>query len=180
MAGFPKPKTTHPLCLTRPVAIVVETITPPGMIPTRSCNFEAGVKMRISLLGMTTAMLAGATLPVSSQQLVGVPKEVTDKMDENAILMNKQVPIQINPLQKLTDVSRNGGTILYSVETAVPQEKWTQEMRERPSRETTKVMCGDKDTRLLLDYGFQLRYLFTDAAGLYVTSFVVSKDKCSS
>jgi len=141
--------------------------------------FEAGVKMRISLV-VATAMLAGATPPGLSQQLVGVPKEVTDKMDENVILMNKQAPIEINPLQKLTHVSRNGGTILYSVETAVPQEKWTQEMRERPSRETTKVMCGDKDTRLLLDYGFQLRYLFTDAAGLYVTSFVVSKDKCVS
>jgi hypothetical protein len=135
--------------------------------------------MRISVL-VVTAMLAGATSPAWSQQLVGVPNELTAKMDENVILMNKQAPIEINPLQKLTHVSRNGGTILYSVETAVPQEKWTQEMRERPSRETTKVICGDKDTRLLLDYGFQLRYIFTDAAGLYVTSFAVTKDKCVS
>jgi hypothetical protein len=84
---------------------------------------------------------------------------VTDALDANVILMNKQAPIEVNPLQKLTHVARNGGTILYSVETSVPQEKWSQEMRERPIRETTKVMCGDKDTRVLLNYGFQLRIL---------------------
>jgi hypothetical protein len=146
------------------------------MIPVLS-HLDIGMKMRVPLL-LATVILAGASLPAWSQQLPGVPREVIDRLDENVVLMNKQTPIEINPLQKMMKVSRNGGVILYSIETSVPQEKWTQEMRERPGRETTKVMCTGKETRLLLDYGFQLRYLITDALGLYVTSFVVSKDKC--
>jgi hypothetical protein len=35
-----------------------------------------------------------------------------------------------------------------------------------------------KDMRVLLDYGFQMRYLITDPSGRYVTMFYVSKDKC--
>jgi hypothetical protein len=114
----------------------------------------------------------------ASAQLSSIPAEAIEALDANVALMNKQAPIEINPLQKMTHVSRNGGVILYSIETAVPQDQWTQEMRERPRQETTKVMCKGKDTRLILDYGFQMRYLITDASGHYVTSFFVSKDKC--
>lgn len=136
------------------------------------------MKMRLVILAAAISM--GANIQVSAQQLVGVPPDVTDQLDANVILMNKQAPIEINPLQKMTQVSRNGGTILYSIETAVPQGQWSQEMRERPSRETTKVICEGKNTRQLLDYGFQMRYLIIDKSGLYVTSFVVSKDKCGA
>jgi hypothetical protein len=133
------------------------------------------MKWRIVTL---TMIFLGSSLQAFSQQLVGIPAELTSALDENVALMNKQAPIEINPLQKMTRVSRNGGTILYSIETSLPQPQWSKDMLERPSRETTKVMCEGKETRLLLDYGFQMRYLITDRSGLYVTSFVISKDKC--
>jgi hypothetical protein len=41
-----------------------------------------------------------------------------------------------------------------------------------------KLNGSDKDMRVLLDYGFQMRYLITDPSGRYVTMFYVSKDKC--
>ena len=133
------------------------------------------MKWRIVTLAM---IFLGSSLQAFSQQLVGIPAELTNALDENVALMNKQAPIEINPLQKMTRVSRNGGAILYSIETSLPQPQWSKDMLERPSRETTKVMCEGKETRLLLDYGFQMRYLITDRSGLYVTSFVISKDKC--
>lgn len=93
-------------------------------------------------------------------------------------LVNKRAPIWINPQLKITHVSRNGEAILYSIETTLSEDQWTQEMRDRPSEETTKQLCSDKDMRVLLDYGFQMRYLITDPSGRYVTMFYVSKDKC--
>jgi hypothetical protein len=133
--------------------------------------------MRMGIVTLAMMFLAWSPQALS-QQLVGIPAEVTNALDANVALMNKQAPIEINPLQTMTHVSRNGGTILYSIETSVLQARWSKDMLERPSRETTKVMCEGKETRLLLDYGFQMRYLITDKSGLYVTSFVISKDKC--
>jgi hypothetical protein len=128
-------------------------------------------------LAFGRGILTIAIITQASAQEV-VPLEVIKSIDDNVALMNKQAPIEINPLQKMTHVSRNGEVILYSIETALPEEQWTQEMRDRPRRETTKVMCTGENTRLLLDYGFQMRYLISDASGHYVTSFFVSKDKC--
>jgi hypothetical protein len=128
-------------------------------------------------LFLTIIILAAFTCTTLAQ-VSGVPPEVVVSLDTNVDLMNKQAPIEINPLQKMVHVSRNAEVILYEIETAVSQDKWTQEMRNRPAQETTKVMCDGKETRLLLNYGFQIRYLIHDAAGLYVTSFVVSKEKC--
>jgi hypothetical protein len=128
------------------------------------------------------AMLTAAITSLSSQasaQII-IPADVAARLDRQVELMNKQTPIEINPLQKLTHVSRDGAVILYSVETAVAQEKWTQEMRERPVKESTRAMCADKNMRRLLDSGFQMRYLITDKSGLYVTSFEIWKDKCTT
>jgi 3-polyprenyl-4-hydroxybenzoate decarboxylase len=127
-------------------------------------------------------MLTAAITSLSSQasaQII-IPADVAARLDRQVELMNKQTPIEINPLQKLTHVSRDGAVILYSVETAVAQEKWTQEMRERPVKESTSAMCADKNMRRLLDSGFQMRYLITDKSGLYVTSSEISKDKCTT
>jgi 3-polyprenyl-4-hydroxybenzoate decarboxylase len=127
-------------------------------------------------------MLTAAITSLSSQasaQII-IPADVAARLDRQVELMNKQTPIEINPLQKLTHVSRDGAVILYSVETAVAQEKWTQEMRERPVKESTRAMCADKNMRRLLDSGFQMRYLITDKSGLYVTSFEIWKDKCTT
>ena len=59
----------------------------------------------------------------ASAQLAEVPAEVKKTLDTQVELMNKQAPIEINPLQKMTHVSRNGGVILYSIETALPQDQ---------------------------------------------------------
>jgi hypothetical protein len=129
------------------------------------------------LLFAVALAVVGASAQATAQ-LSGVHPQVIEALDANVALMNKQAPIEINSLQKMTHVSRDGEVILYSIETALSQDQWTQEMRERPRQETTKAMCKDNVTRLLLDYGFQLRYLITDTSGRYVTSFFISKDKC--
>jgi len=124
-----------------------------------------------------TAAMVSLSLQASAQNTI--PPDVAARLDKQIESMNKQTPVDLNPQQKLTHVSREGAVILYSVETAIPAEKWTQEMRDWPFRESTKAACTDKATRLLLDRGFQMRYLFKDKSGLYVTSFVISKDKCT-
>ena len=93
-------------------------------------------------------------------------------------LINKRTPIWINPQLKITEVSRNGETILFSMGTTLPGDRWTQEMRDRASQETTKGLCSDKDMRVLLGYAFQMRYVVTDPSGRYVPGFSVSKDQC--
>ena len=64
------------------------------------------------------------------------------------------------------------------METTLPMDRWTQEMRDRTTQETTKGSCSDKDMRVLLSYAFQMRYIITDSSGRYVTGFFVAKDQC--
>jgi hypothetical protein len=126
------------------------------------------------------ALMAGASLPAIAQDRSNQEQEVAARLDQQLALMNKQAPIQINSSQKLTSANRAGKKIIYSIETAVPQDQWTQEMRERPKLEITQVMCTDMNMLTLLDFGYELHYLFADSAGLSVTSFVVTRDKCPS
>jgi hypothetical protein len=130
---------------------------------------------------VTLTFLAMVLVAINVQalaQLAEVPPEAIRMLDVLFDLMNKRTPIWINPQLKITHVSRNGEAILYSMETTLPEDQWTQEMRDRPSQETTKGLCSDKDMRVLLGYGFQMRYLITDPSGRYVTMFYVSKDQC--
>jgi hypothetical protein len=122
-------------------------------------------------------VLAVALIAINAQalaQLVQVPPEVIRALD----LINKRTPIWINPQQKITQVSRNGETIFFSMETTLPGDRWTQEIHDRASQETTKGVCSDKDMRALLSYAFQMRYVINDPSGRYVTGFIVSKDQC--
>jgi len=126
---------------------------------------------------VTLTVLTVALIAINAQaltQLVEVPPELRVLFD----LINKRTPIWINPQLKITQVSRNGETILFSMETTLPMDRWTQEMRDRTTQETTKGSCSDKDMRVLLSYAFQMRYIITDSSGRYVTGFFVAKDQC--
>jgi hypothetical protein len=130
---------------------------------------------------VTLTVLAVALIAINAQalaQLVDVPPEVIRALNVQFGLINKRTPIWINPQLKITEVSRNGETIFFSMETTLPRDQWTQEMRDRASQETTKGLCSDKDVRVLLGYAFQTRYVITDRSGRYVTGFFGSKDQC--
>jgi hypothetical protein len=60
----------------------------------------------------------------------------------------------------------------------LPGDRWTQEIRDRASQETTKELCSDKDMRVLLGYPFQMRFVITDPSGRYITGSLVPKDQC--
>jgi hypothetical protein len=125
---------------------------------------------------MLLALLSGCT-QASAQDL---PPNVAAQLDREFAVMNRQAPIEMGPSHKMTRVLRNGPVVFYSVESAIPQIKWTQEMRERMARETTIVVCADQEIRTLIDTdGLQVRYLFTDQSGLFVTTFAIFKDKCA-
>jgi hypothetical protein len=131
------------------------------------------------IIGRTivTLTVLVALIAINAQalaQLVEVPPEVIRALD----LINKRTPISINPQLKITQVSRTGETILFSMETTLPGDRWTQEIRDRASQETSKGLCSDKDTRVLLSYAFQMRYVITGPSGRYVTGSFVSKDQC--
>ena len=105
---------------------------------------------------VTLIVLAVAPIAINAQalaQLVDVPPEVIGAVN----VINKRTPIWINPQLKITEVSRNGETILFSMESTLPGDRWTQEMRDRASQETTKGLCSDKDIRVLLGYAVQMR-----------------------
>ena len=137
-------------------------------------------KPRMLIMGrtiVTLTVLTVALIAINAQalaQLVEVPPELRVLFD----LINKRTPIWINPQLKITQVSRNGETILFSMETTLHMDRWTQEMRDRTTQETTKGSCSDKDMRVLLSYAFQMRYIITDSSGRYVTGFFVAKDQC--
>jgi hypothetical protein len=130
---------------------------------------------RIAIMGrtiVTLTVLSVALIAINAQALAQqVPPEVIRTLD----VLNKRTPIWINPQLKITQVSRNGETILFSMETTLPRDRWTQEM----SQETTKGLCSDKDIRSLLGYAFQMRYVITDRSGRYITGSFVSKDQCN-
>jgi hypothetical protein len=135
------------------------------------------------IMGRTivTLTVLVALIAINAQalaQLAELPPEVSRALGVLFDLINKRTPIWINPQLKITQVSRNGETIFFSMETTLPGDRWTQEMRDRASQETTKGLCSDNDMRVLLSYAFQMRYVITDPSGRYVTGFFVSKDQC--
>jgi len=120
---------------------------------------------------VTLTVLAVALIAINAQALAQlVPPEVIRTLD----VLNKRTPIWINPQLKITQISRNGETILFSMETTLPRDRWTQAMHQ----ETTKGLCSDKDMRVLTSYAFQMRYVITDPSGRYVDGSFVSKDQC--
>ena len=126
---------------------------------------------------VTLIVLAVELIAINAQalaQLVEVPPGVIRTLD----LISKRTPISINPQLKISEVSRTGETILFSVQTTLPRDRWTQEIQDRASRETTKGLCSDKDMRVLFSYAFQMRYVITDPSGRYVIGSIVSKDQC--
>ena len=126
---------------------------------------------------VTLIVLAVAPIAINAQALA---QEVIRAVNLLFDLINKRTPILINPQLKITEVSRNGETIVFSMESTLPGDRWTQVMRDRASQETTKGLCSDKDMRVLLGYAFQMRYVITDPSGRYITgSFFVSKDQCN-
>ena len=130
---------------------------------------------------VTLIVLAVAPIAINAQALaqrVDVPPEAIRAVNVLFDLINKRTPIWINPQLKITEVSRNGETIFFSIGSALPGDRWTQEMHDRASQETTKLLCSDKDMRVLLGYAFQMRYVITDPSGRYITGSFVSKDQC--
>jgi len=120
---------------------------------------------------VTLTVLAVALIAMNAQASAQlVPPEVIRTLD----VLNKRTPIWINPQLKITQIARNGETILFSMGTTIPRDRWTQEM----SQETTKGLCSDTDMRVLTSYAFQMRYVITDPSGRYVTGSFVSKDQC--
>jgi len=125
---------------------------------------------------VTLIVLAVAPIAINAQALA---QEVIRAVNLLFDLINKRTPILINPQLKITEVSRNGETIVFSMESTLPGDRWTQVMRDRASQETTKGLCSDKDMRVLLGYAFQMRYVITDPSGRYITGSFVSKDQCN-
>ena len=130
---------------------------------------------------VTLIVLAVAPIAINAQaltQLVDVPPEAIRAVNVLFDLINKRTLIWINPQLKITEVSRNGKTIFFSIGSALPGDRWTQEMHDRASQETTKGLCSDKDIRVLLGYAVQMRYVITDPSGRYITGSLVPKDQC--
>ena len=83
---------------------------------------------------VTLIVLAVAPIAINAQalaQLVDVPPEVIRAVIVLFDLVNKRTPIWINPQLKVTEVSRNRETIFFSMESTLPGDRWTQEMRDR-------------------------------------------------
>ena len=92
---------------------------------------------------VTLIVLAVAPIAINAQalaQLVDVPPEVIRAVNVLFDLINKRTPIWINPQLKITEVSRNGETIFFAMESTLPGDRWTQEMHDRASQEATKVL----------------------------------------
>src|SRR6516165_5001495 len=128
---------------------------------------SASGKPRMPIMGrtiVTLIVLAVAPIAINAQalaQLVDVPPEVIRAVNVLFDLINKRTPIWINPRLKITEASRNGETIFFAMESTLPGDRWTQDMR------------------VLLGYAFQMRYVITDPSGRHITGSFVSKDQCN-
>jgi len=104
---------------------------------------------------------------------------VEKRLDEQLGLMNRQAPIEIDSVTKLTAVTRAGPTLTYTYEVAIAESSWTAELRKWALQRAIKSNCIDnKETRMLLDAGYTLRHVFLDRAGLFVNNILMTKEKC--
>jgi hypothetical protein len=124
-------------------------------------------------------LIAVATVPASAQGKSSDADALAPQIDARLESMNKQAPIALSPVEKMTKVGRDKNAIIYQIETAVPKDHWTKEMRDKSSRDITKLMCSDLGMRTLLYNDYELRYLFSNKEGVPVTNFVVTKDRCN-
>jgi hypothetical protein len=72
---------------------------------------------------VTLIVLAVAPIAINAQalaQLVDVPPKVITAVNVLFDLINKRTPILINPQLKITEVSRKGETIFFSMESTLP------------------------------------------------------------
>ena len=93
--------------------------------------------------------------------------------------MNKQMPIEVDAITKLTRVARSGMLVTYTYEIAIAASRWNEETRKFASQRAIKGNCIDiQETRMLLDAGYNLRHVFFDQDGLFAHNVLVTKDRC--
>src|SRR5438046_2611313 len=102
-------------------------------------------------------------------------------MDEQISLINHNAPINVAPQQKLLRAARHGETILYTYELTVGQEgqATTPQNIQRIFEKLIKSNCKEnKDTRLLLDAGYELKHVWYNQKGTFVSNVLVTKESC--
>jgi hypothetical protein len=109
--------------------------------------------------------------------------EVESGMDEQIALINHNSPIEVAPQQKLISATRHGELVIYTYELAgggagpatAPQSI------QMIADEVIKSNCKErKDTRLLLDVGYELKHVWYDQKGTFVSDVLVTKQSCVS
>jgi hypothetical protein len=143
------------------------------------CAREKEIReMAASFILLFTSVAVLVTNAESFAQDDPMQRAIAERLDTQIALMNKQMPIEIDAVTKLTAVSRVGTGVTYSYETSIRQSQWTRQLMEAASHRAVNGNCSGKNTRLLIDQGYTLRHIYFDQAGLFVTNILVTRDKC--
>ena len=103
-------------------------------------------------------------------------------MDEQIALINRSAPIAVAPHQKLISAARHGEVFLYRYElTLEPGGSATPKFIKMIADDVIKSNCKEnKDTRVLLDLGYELKHVWYDQQGNFVSNVLVKKQSCIS
>ncbi len=99
-------------------------------------------------------LIAVANVQAAAQDNSSNAEVMAAKIESALALMNQRAPIAISPVQKMTKVRRDGNAIIYQIETAVPKDEWTQEMRDKSSRDMSTIMVMSCGTPFLIQREF--------------------------
>jgi hypothetical protein len=109
--------------------------------------------------------------------------EIESGMDEQISLINRKAPIDVGPQQKLLRAARHGETVVYTYELTVGQEgqATTPQYIQRIVDGVINSNCKEnQDARMLLDAGYELKHVWYDQKGNFVSNVLVTKQSCVS
>jgi hypothetical protein len=133
------------------------------------------VRITVTLLTFITLALA----PAAGFAQNAERDIINAALDKQMRSMKAQMPIEIDRLTKMTDVTRDGFAITYYYETKISESAWTDAMRKDALQKGIKSNClGAADTRILLDHGYSLRHVYLDERGLLVCNVLITRQKC--
>jgi len=106
-------------------------------------------------------------------------EQINDGLDRQFIEMKKAMPIQVSKLSMLTNVSRNGTAITYSIEDKLVASNVSEQGKQKLLSDATANVCKNENSRLLLDKGYSFSSIHFDQGGLFIAQIYIDRSKCN-
>jgi hypothetical protein len=93
-----------------------------------------------------------------------------------AASLNRQAPIQVDPMTVLTGATASGATLTYRFSIEADRRRLNlPKVKSILAASSRRKVCGDPDTRQAIEGGAAFDYLFTDKKGQVIAEVAVAK-----